>query len=112
MQEKIRLATPEEIKEIEAESNITPMCRVLKLGEMTAVWRMAHELDPLIPGHASLQRQFKFIWGIENILKGAGVTEYFFQVPAADTHYHQAIEEHFGAERLSKQPDYRYRINL
>ena len=112
MQEKIRLATPEEVKEIEDSSNLTPMCRVLKLGEMTAVWRVSHELDPFHPNGASLQRQFKFIWGIENILKGAGVTEYFYNIDAGDTVYQKAIEEHFGAERLSKQPDYRYRVNL
>jgi len=112
MQEKIRLATPEEIKEIEHNSNLTPMCRVLKLGEMIAVWRMAHEIDPLHPNGASLQRQFKFMWGLENILKGSGVTEYYFNVPADDTTYHKALEEHFGAERLSKQPDYRFRVNL
>jgi hypothetical protein len=112
MQEKIRLATPEEIKEIETDANLTPTCRVLKLGEMTAVWRVAHEIDPLIPNGASRQRGFKFIWGIENMMKGAGVSEYFFQVPADDLIYHRAVEEHFGGQRLSKQPDYRYRVNL
>lgn len=112
MQEKIRLATQEEIQEIEHDSNLTPMCRVLRLGEMTAVWRVANEIDPLHMNGASKQRAFKFMWGLENILKGAGVTEYFFNVPADDPSYHKAIEEHFGAERLSKQPDYRFRVNL
>ena len=112
MLEKIRLATPEEIKEIEHNSNLTPTCRVLRLGEMTAVWRVANEIDPLHLNGASTQKGFRFIWGIENILKGAGATEYFFNVPADDPTYHRAIEEHFGAERLSKQPDYRYRVNL
>lgn len=112
MQEKIRLATEEEVQEIADQSNLTPMCRVLRLSEMTAVWRLSNEIDPLIPNGASNQRWFKFMWGIENILKGAGVSEYFFNVPADDTRYHKAIEEHFGAERLSKQPDYRYRVNL
>jgi hypothetical protein len=112
MQEKIRLATPEEIEEVKDQSNLTPMCRVLRLGEMTAVWRIANEIDPLIPNGATRQRQFKFMWGIENILKGAGVSEYFYNVPADDPTYHRAIEEHFGAERLSKQPDFRYRVNI
>lgn len=112
MLDKIRLATLEETQAIEKEANLTPMCRVLKLGEQTAVWRVAHELDPFIPGQASLKEQFRFLWGVECILKGAGVTEYFYNVPADDTTYHEAIEKHFGAQRLSKQPDYRYRVNL
>lgn len=112
MLEKIRLATAEEVEAVATESNLTPMCRVLKLGEMTAVWRVSHELDPFIPGKASLKEQMKFIWGIENILKGSGVTEYYFNVPADDTTYHNALKEHFGAEQLSKQPDFRFRVNL
>lgn len=112
MLDKIRLATPEEIKAIEHNSNLTPMCRVLKLGEMTAVWRVAHELDPFHPAGASLKEQVRFIWGIENILKGAGVTEYYYNVDATDSTYHDALKQHFGAEQLSKQPDYRFRVNL
>jgi len=112
MLEKIRLATPEEVEEIRAESNLTPMCRVLKLGEMTAVWRVANEIDPLIPNGAATTKLWRFMWGIENILKGSGCTEYFYQIPAEDAVYQRAVEEHFGAERLSKQPDYRYRVNL
>ncbi len=112
MLDKIRLATPEEIETIRPYSNLTPMCRVLKMGEMTAVWRVANELDPVIFGDAPLPKKCKFLWGIENIMRGAGVTEYYYEVPADDTSYHKAIEEHFGAERLSKQPDYRYRVNL
>jgi hypothetical protein len=110
--DKIRLATPEEVKEIEYNSNLTPTCRVLKMGEMTAVWRVANEIDPLHPNGASTQKMYRFLWGMENILRGAGATEYYYNIDAADTTYHKAIEEHFGAERLSKQPDYRFRVNL
>lgn len=112
MLDKIRLATAEEVEAIKDNSNLTPMCRILKLGDMTAVWRVCHELDPFHPNGAPLREQVRFIWGIENILKGAGVSEYFYNVDAADTTYHKALEDHFGAERLSKQPDYRFRVNL
>lgn len=112
MLDKIRLATPEEVKEVEDFANLTPMCRVLKMGEMTAVWRVAQEIDPMIMNGAPLGKQCKFLWGLENLLRGAGVSEYYFNIPADDPTYQKAMEEHFGAQRLSKQPDYRYRVNL
>ena len=111
MLEKIRLATKEEIEAIQDNSNLTPMCRVLAMGDMRAVWRIAHELDPVHFAGAPKGRMYKFLWGIENILRGAGVTEYFFNTPADDENYHKVLEE-LGAEKLSKQPDYRWRVNL
>lgn len=111
MLEKIRLATAEEVQAIEADGCLTPMSRVLKMGNMTAVWRVAHELDPVYFNGEPQGKMYKFLWGIENILRGAGVTEYFYNVDAADTHYHKVLEE-LGAERISKQPDYRYKVNL
>lgn len=109
--EKIRLATEEEVKEIATESNLTPMSRVLAMGEMRAVWKVTHELDPVFFNGAPKPRMYKFLWGIENILKGAGLTEYFFNVPADDVDYHKVLE-HLGAERQSKQPDFRFKVNL
>ena len=111
MLEKIRLATEEEVKEIEHNSNLTPMCRVLKMGEMTAVWRIANELDPVHVNGAPNRKLYAFLWGLENIMRGAGVSEYFYNVPADDPTYHKILEE-LGAQRLSKQPDYRFRVNL
>jgi hypothetical protein len=111
MLERIRLATPEEIKEIEPNSNLTPMSKVLVMGDMKAVWRVAHELDPVHFNGAPVQKMYKFLWGIENIMAGSGVSEYFFQTPADDPQYHRILEE-LGAQKLSKQPDYRWRINL
>ena len=111
MLEKIRLATPEEVKEIEPNSNLTPMCRVLAMGDMRAVWRVAHELDPVYFAGAPVQKMYKFLWGIENIMRGSGATEYYYNTPADDSKYHKIIEE-LGAERTSKQPDYRWRVNL
>jgi hypothetical protein len=87
------------------------MCRVLAMGDMRAVWRVANELDPVMFNGAPVQRRYKFLWGIENILRGSGCTEYFYNTPADDLQYHKIVEE-LGAERLSKQPDYRWRINL
>lgn len=111
MLEKIRLATPEEIKEIEANSNLTPMSRVVAMGEIRGVWRMANELDPVYFNGASAGRMYKFMWGMENVMRGSGVTEYFFNTPASDTKYHKILDE-LGAQRLSKEPEYRWQINL
>lgn len=112
MIERITLATPEEVEAIKDKSNLTPSCRVLKMDEVIGVWRICHELDPLIPNGASNSKLFRFMAFAEHLMKGAGATEYFFNVPADDPTYHAAIEKHFGAERLSKQPDYRYRVNF
>jgi len=111
MLEKIRLATEEEVAEVAANSNLTAMSKVLVMGEIKAVWRVAHELDPVHFNGAPVQKMYKFIWGVENIMRGAGVTEYFYNTPADDLKYHKIVEE-LGGQRLSKQPDYRWRINL
>lgn len=109
--EKIRLATEDEVKEIAPHSNLTPMSKVLALGEMRAVWKICNELDPVFFNDAPQARMYKFLWGIENIMKGSGLTEYYFQIPANDEPY-QKVVEHMGGERQSKQPEYRYKINL
>lgn len=113
MLEKIRAATPEEIEAFNANNqcNLTSMSRVLAMGEMKAVWRVAHELDPVDFAGQPYPKMYKFIWGMENIMRGAGCTEYFFNVPADDPKYQKVIED-FGGQRLSKQPDYRYKVNL
>lgn len=110
-QDRIKLATPEQVAQIKEEANLTATCRVLTMGDQIAVWRVAHEVDPLIPNGASVGQMYKFMWGIENILLGAGVTEYFFNTPADDTKYSQVLERQ-GAIKLSKQPDYRWRVDL
>lgn len=109
--DKIRLATTEEIEAISTESDLTPMSRVLSMGEMRAVWRTTNELDPVYYAGASKPRMYYFIWGLENILRGAGCTEYYFNVPATDKQYHEIVE-HFGAVRTSKEPEFRYKITL
>lgn len=81
------------------------------LGEMSAVWRVAHELDPVNYADAPDPRKVKFIWGLENIMKGAGLTEFYFNVAASDEKY-QKIAEHFGAVRTSREPEYRYKVTL
>lgn len=111
MLDRIRLATEEEVKEIATNSNLTSTSSVWRMGDMSMVWRIANELDPAHFNGATPQKIYKFVWGMENLLKGAGAREYFFQVSATDTTYHKFIEG-MGGERLSKEPEYRYRVNL
>jgi hypothetical protein len=111
MLEKIRLATEEEVKSIAAESDLTPMSRVMVMEEMKAVWKVCNELDPVFYNGASHAKMYKFIWGIENIMKGAGVTEYYFQVPVKDEAYLKIVE-HFGGQRVSKEPEFRYKVTI
>ena len=111
MLEKIRLATPEETEKIAAESDLIPTSRVLAMGEMRAVWRVANEIDPVFYGDAPDGRKYKFIWGLENILRGSGATEYYFQVPVTDEKYLKVVES-FGAQRTSKEPEFRFKVTL
>ena len=83
----------------------------MAMGDMKAVWKVCNELDPVFLNGASTALFYKFVWGIENIFKGAGLTEYYFQAPVANEEYIKVIE-HFGGERQSKEPEYRYKVNL
>jgi len=109
--DKIRLATEEEVAAIAVESDLTPSSRVLAMGDMRAVWRVTNEIDPMFFNGAADSKKYLFVWGIENILRGTGASEFYFNVPATDDGY-QKIVEHFGATRTSKEPEYRYKIAL
>lgn len=87
------------------------MSRVLAMGDMRAVWKICHELDPVFFNGAPVTRMYKFLWGVENIMRGAGLTEYYFNIPADDQPYQKIIED-LGGERQSKQPDYRYKVTI
>lgn len=106
--DKIRLATPEEIESIKDKADLTPTSRVLAMGEQLAVWRIANELDPVFYNGASDAKKYWFIWGLENILRGAGATEFYFNVSNMD-HDYRKIVEHFGAEPTNVEPEIRYK---
>ena len=81
------------------------------MGKIRGVWKVCHELDPVILNGESSAKFYKFIWGIENVMRGAGATQYYFNIPVDNPEYQKVVEE-FGGERQSKQPDYRYKVNL
>lgn len=79
------------------------------MGKITAVWRATNEIDPVFFNGASNQQKLQFFFGIDSMLKGAGATEFYFNVPVADEAY-QKVLDHLGAERTSKEPEYRYKV--
>lgn len=110
--DKIRIATEEEVAKIAENSDLTPNSRVLAMGENLAVWRIANEIDPVyFAPDGSNSSKYMFIWGLENILRGSGATEFYFNVPVEDDKY-RAIVEHFGATPTSVVPEMRYKIIL
>lgn len=115
--EKIRLATPDEIKAIEDRIG-SPLRRDVWAFPSKnnpsdfAVVRNCIELDPVIFAPSTDdRRKYLMIWGMENILKGAGVQEYYFNVHVADERWNQVVQG-WRAERTSKEPEYRYRMEL
>jgi len=110
--EKIRTATPEEIAAISKESDLTPMSQVLAMGDSTAVWRIANELDPFHFGpNTSNSQKYLFLWGLQNILRGSGASELYFNVAVANEQFRNIVE-HLGAEPTSREPEIRYKITL
>lgn len=109
--EKIRPATLQEVEKIKESSDLTPLSQVLAMGDSLAVWRIANELDPFHFGTASNSQKYMFMWGLQNLLRGSGATEIYFNVAVADEHFRQVVET-MGAEPVSKEPEVRYKITL
>lgn len=116
MLEPIRLATPEEVEVIRAASDITPRTAVYafdnaKTGKPDlAVVRQLVEIDPLYCDSGT-PRKVAFIWGMQNILRSFGATEYYFNMPTDDPEWKAAVEK-WGAEQISKAPEIRFKKAL
>jgi hypothetical protein len=111
--EPIRLATAEEIKAIEATSDLSSALSVVALGEgdrtVCAVIRQALEVDPMVAGNAvNTQRKALFIWGIENALRLQGFKQYYFNVLDSDATYKQIVQS-WGAVPVSTAPEIRFK---
>lgn len=109
--EGIRLATQEEIAAIQPESDLSPATTVLRWPlekPMTAVLRNCMELDPVYYGDNPTNRKAMFVWAIENMMRAMGISSYYFNVPAADTEY-QTVLASWGAQQISKEPEFRFK---
>ena len=106
----LRFATPEEVVEIQKESDITPRSIVYCLGNQKAVVRNVFEVDPLYSAGASVGPLAKFIWGLEERMIGSGVDAYYFEIDADDAFKPwRDLVEHWGAEPITAKPSIRYK---
>lgn len=113
----IRLATPEEVEQIKAESDLGPGCTVLALGTtnpILSVLRQVYEHDPIFYNGASPSKKAMYAWGVENCLRFQGVPFYYFNIPASEefADYRKLVTETWGAQQVSKEPELRYKKAL
>jgi len=113
---RLRLASPEEVESIKAESDLDPTCLVVALdiqgGTALAVIRTVCEVDPVFyPKDFSDRMKLIFIRDVETFLSAKGVGSYYYNLPADDTIYHETMK-HYGAEQVSKVPELRFKVNL
>lgn len=111
--EPIRLATPEEVESIRETSDLTPGSTVVAFpgghGTSLAVIRRTVEIDPMHYGEGCpANRKALFVWGLENMLRFMGNTEYYFNVRTEDEAYRQVVQ-HWGAQQISVGPELRFK---
>lgn len=109
--DKIRPATPEEMKEIADTSDVTPLSKGFVYKGIKGVWRITNEADPIYFNGASDRDKVQFLFAMQHFLMGTGATEFYFQVPVNDEKY-QSILEHLGMKKTSREPEYRYKVSL
>lgn len=110
MIDPIRLATEEEIKKIATNSDLVPGCSVWAMGQILGVVRPCIELDPVWYHDAPDREKMLFVWGMENMLRAMGTTQYYFNVPNTDEYAkYRSIVERMGASTTSQVPELRYK---
>jgi hypothetical protein len=113
---RIRLATPEEIEPLKANSDLDPTCTVLALesdaGTAFAVIRHAVEVDPVhFPKGYPDRMKAVFVRDIETCLTAWGIPSYYFNVLASDEDWMKAVVK-WGAEQISVAPEQRFKRTL
>lgn len=107
--DQIQLATPEQIEKIRLQSDLGPGSVIVAMGDDLAVVKNIVEVDPVFFDEKSTtSRRLMFIWGIENWLRLTSVWAYYFNVPPGNETWIHNVETH-GAERVSREPEHRYR---
>lgn len=113
--DKIRLANPQEIAEIQADADLGPTSTVVAFDNSKglsdlAVLKSVTELDPVFYRSGSDSRKAAFIWALESALRLQGVPAYYFNVAAGeDTAQWREIVSKWGAEPVSKTPEIRFK---
>lgn len=109
----IRLATSSEVEQIKQKAALNAQSTVIafdrKGGEPDlAVLRQVTELDPVCYAEETDdRRKALFVWAVENAMRLMGLGAYYFNLAASDEKWQRVVES-WGAERLSKEPEYRY----
>lgn len=106
----IRLATVDEVTPLADKLDITPTSTVVTFGGKDfAVHRICRELDQFVFDPTTTdKRKLFFLTNLETALRLQGVTEIYFNIPAADAEYRKVVE-HLGAEAISPEPMIRYK---
>jgi hypothetical protein len=106
--DSIKIATLEQIEACKVTLDVTPRSQVWAMGNDLAVVRLASEIDPMVMEKESGQRRLLFSWGLENMLRATGNTEYYCNVPIHMTDYHEVLKK-LGHEQISSEPEFRFK---
>ena len=106
----VRLATPEEIKNLPSGCDLSYATSVVTYGGKDfAVLRNCYEIDPMIFDETtSDKRKLLFGMNLETILRFQNVHEVYFNV-AADNESFKHVLETWGATPISATPEIRYK---
>ena len=116
MIQRLRLATPEEIEKIKADSDLDPTCKVLSLdtamGTPIAVIRLGIETDPVYyPKEFGAKQIAMFSRDILNYLWAQNVERFYFNIDATDTNWADHLKAE-GCEQVSKIPELRFKRTI
>lgn len=115
---RLRIAKPEEVEKIKDASDLAPGAYVLALdtnqGTILGVVRPVVEVDPVhFPEGMQDKLKYLFIRDVETHLEAKGAPAYYFNVVAApENEQYMKTVEHFGAEKVSKAPEIRFKKPL
>jgi hypothetical protein len=111
--EPIKIATTEQIKSIEENSDLSPGCSVWSMGRVLGVVRPVVELDPIHFQDAPDRDKALFLWGMQNMLRANGTPALYFNIHASDQMARlREIVEKLGAKPTSTEPELRYKLVL
>lgn len=108
----IRLATEEEISAIASKADLTPLARVMAFENNLVVIKPTVEVDPIFFDPAAPRhKRALMLWGVEQILRFQGSTEYYFNVSTDNTEFIEDVIK-MGCENTSPTPEFRFKKKL